>query len=337
MKELTKKLCNAFGPSGEEDEVRALIKAEIAPYCDKIETDKVGNLIAFKRGKKKTEAPTLFAAHMDEVGLMIEYITDDGYLYFDTVGGIDRRVLAGRRVEIGEKRIRGAIASKAIHLQKPEERGICVPVSEMYIDIGAKSREEAAELITVGDNAVFVPNFEDFGDGFIKSKALDDRIGCAVLCEMIKSELEYDTYFAFTVCEEVGCRGALSVAFALSPARTVVIEATTAGDLPDTPQHRRACAVGEGAVLSYMDGGAIYDRAFFDKALAVAKEKEIPCQVKNIVAGGNDSQSFQTGAAGSRVLAISAPTRYIHSASSVVSVSDLEAVRDLAVEVSKMD
>lgn len=336
MKELTKKLCNAFGPSGEEDEVRELIKAEIAPYCDKIEVDKVGNLIAFKCGKNKTDAPTLFAAHMDEVGLMIQYASDDGYLYFDTVGGIDRRVLAGRRVEIGEKRLRGAIASKAIHLQKAEERGICVPISEMYIDVGAESREDVAELIKVGDNAVFVPNFEDFGDGLIKSKALDDRIGCAVLCEMIKSELEYDSYFAFTVCEEVGCRGALSVAFALKPAKTVVIEATTAGDLPDAPKHKRACSVGDGAVLSYMDGGTIYDKAFFDKALSLAKEKMIPCQVKNAVAGGNDSQSFQTGAAGSKVLAISVPTRYIHSASSAASLSDMEAVRDLAIEISKL-
>lgn len=330
MIKLTEKLCNLFGPSGLEDEVREAIIEEIKPYCDKLYTDKVGNLIAFKKGRKHTEKPILFAAHMDEVGFMLQYIADDGYLYFDTIGGIDNSVIGGRRMVIGDNRLLGVVASKAVHLQKREERGVCLPVSEMYIDIGCTNKEDAKKHVSVGDCAVFVPNFEKFGDGFIKSKAIDDRFGCAVLCTMIKEEREYDTVFAFTVCEEVGCRGALTAAYALHPEVTVVIESTTAGDLPGVSEARRACAVGEGAVLSLMDGGTIYDRPFVDKAIALAKEKGVKYQIKNTVAGGNDSRAFQMSAEGSRVLAISAPVRYIHSASSVVKESDLLDVLELA-------
>ena len=182
MINLTKKLCNLYGPSGIEDEVREAIIEEISPYCEKLYTDKVGNLVAYKKGRKKADKPMMFAAHMDEVGFMIQYISDDGYLYFDTIGGIDNSVIGGRRIVLGDNRLLGVVASKAIHLQKAEERGMCIPISEMYIDIGCTDKETAKKHVAVGDCGVFVPNFEEFGDGFIKSKAIDDRFGCAVLC-----------------------------------------------------------------------------------------------------------------------------------------------------------
>jgi len=330
MLKLTEKLCNLYGPSGLEDEVRQAIIEEITPYCENVYTDKVGNVIAYKKGKKSVEKPLLFAAHMDEVGFMIQYISEDGYLYFDTIGGIDNSVIGGRRVILGENKLLGVVASKAIHLQKAEERGMCIPISEMYIDIGCTSKEEAKKHVSVGDCGVFVPNFEEFGDGFVKSKALDDRFGCAVLCTMIKEEREYDTVFAFTVCEEVGCRGAQTTAYSLNPELCVIIESTTAGDLPGVATARRACAINEGAVLSVMDNGTIYDPAFLAKAKKLAEENKVKYQIKNTVAGGNDSRAFQTSAKGSKVLAISAPVRYIHSASSVAKKSDLEDVLALA-------
>jgi len=326
MLELVKKLCDIYGPSGLEDEVREAIASEIRPYCEKLYTDRSGNLIALKKGKKSMEKPLLFTAHMDEVGFMIQHFSEEGYLYFDTVGSVSRRVIAGRRVLIGENRVLGIVASKAVHLQKEEERGVCLPVSEMYIDIGCSSREEAKKHVSIGDCAVFLPNFESFGEGHIKSKALDDRFGCAVLCGLIREDLEYDALFAFTVCEEEGCRGAAAAAYSLRPEVTVVIEATTAGDLPDVAEQDRACRLGEGAVLSIMDGGTLYDKGLFYEAEQLAKENGIKYQIKNTVAGGNDSKAFQTSALGSRVLAVSAPVRYIHSASSVAKTSDLEAV-----------
>ncbi len=330
MIKLTEKLCNLYGPSGLEDEVREAIIEEIKPYCEKLYTDKVGNLIAFKKGKISTDTPLLFAAHMDEVGFMVQYISPEGYLYFDTIGGVDNSVIGGRRLIIGEDKLLGVVASKAIHLQKAEERGMCIPISEMYIDIGCTTKEDAKKHVSVGDCGVFVPNFEEFGDGFIKSKAMDDRFGCAVLCTMIKEEREYDTIFVFTVCEEVGCRGAQTAAYSLNPKCTVVIESTTAGDVFGVSPERRACAVGEGAVLTVMDGGTIYDKPFFDKAIEIAKTNNVKYQIKNTIAGGNDSRAFQTTANGSRVLAISAPVRYIHSASCVAKKTDLEDVLALA-------
>ncbi len=330
MLNLTEKLCNLLGASGDEDLVRDAILEEIKTYCDDISVDACGNIIVHKKGKKSVEKPILFAAHMDEVGLMIEYISDDGYLYFGTIGGIDKSVLGGKRVLIGENKLLGVIASKAVHLQKPEERGVCIPISEMYIDIGCTSKEEAKKYVSIGDCACFVPNFEYFGDGMIKSKAIDDRFGCAVLCEMIKEEREYDTDFVFTVCEEVGCRGAQTAGFALSPEKTVVIESTTAGDIPSASVTQRACVVGDGATLSIMDGGTVYDRPFVDEAIGLAKANGVAYQIKNTVAGGNDSRAFQQTAFGSKVLAISAPVRYIHSSGSIVKISDMENVLALA-------
>ncbi len=330
MIKLTEKLCNLLGPSGAEDDVRNAILEEIKPYCDDIKVDRNGNIIVHKKGKKHVEKPIRFAALMDEVWLMIQYISDEGYLYFDTLGGIDKSVLGGKRVIIGENKILGVIASKAVHLQKADERGVCIPISEMYIDIGCTSKQDAKEHVAVGDCACFVPNYENFGDGMIKSKAIDDRFGCAILCQMIKEDREYDTDFAFTVCEEVGCRGASTVAYALCPEKTVVIESTTAGDIPSASATTRACVVGEGAVISVMDGGTIYDRQFIDEAIVLAKDNEVAYQIKNTIAGGNDSRAFQQSAFGSKVLAISAPVRYIHSSGSIAKISDMEAVMSLA-------
>lgn len=330
MLKLTEKLCNLFGPSSCEDLVREAIIEEISPYCEKLYTDKVGNLIAFKKGKKSVEKPIVFSAHMDEVGVMIQYISDDGYLYFDTIGGVNNSVLGARRLIIGDNKILGVIASKAVHMQKREERGKCIPIEEMYIDIGCTTKEDAEKYVSVGDLATFVPNFEEFGDGFVKSKAIDDRFGCAVLCQMIKEDRELDTVFVFTVCEETGCRGALSAAFALNADKAVIIESTTAGDMPGISEARRACCVGKGAVLSVMDGGTIYDRDFFDKAVSIAEENDVKYQVKTTVCGGNEARSYQTTGKGCKVLVISAPVRYIHSASCVAKTSDFEEVLSLA-------
>lgn len=329
-----KKYCDALSPSGMEQEIRDIIIADIAPYCE-YEVDPCGNLIAFKKGKKRRDKKVVFAAHMDEVGFMVSFIDEDGYIYFGEIGGIDRRVVSGRRVTFCESGVKGVVASKAIHLQPMSERGICEPVSSMRIDIGCTSREEAEKYVGIGDCCVFSPNYEEFGDGFIRSKALDDRFGCAVLVSMIKEELEYDTYFAFNTCEEVGCDGALEVAYRLRPDVAVIIEATTAGDMPGTPKHRRACALREGAVLSFMDGGTIYNRPFFDYACKLAEEKGIKYQAKNVVAGGNEARAFQSTGSGAKVLAISAPTRYIHSESNVLCKDDITAVRDLAWAINE--
>lgn len=329
MIKLLEKLCNAFGPSGLEDEVRDIIINEIKPYATEIRTDAVGNLIAFKKGKKSREKKMLFSAHMDEVGFMISHISNDGFAYFDTLGGIDKRVISGRRVVVGENRINAVVAAKPIHLQPPEERGVCVQVNKMYMEIGSVNKEQTSKVLSVGDVAVFEPNFELFGTNKIKSKAIDDRLGCSVLCEMIKDELEYDTYFAFCICEETGCRGAMGVAFSVKADYVCVVEATTAGDIHGVPAAQKACLQGEGAVISFMDGGTVYDKAVVAGAMSLAAKEGIKAQLKTLVAGGNDASAYQRTYTAAKVLAVSAPVRYIHSASSVADINDIEEILKL--------
>ena len=335
MKDLIKKYCDLLGPSGMEDSVREAIIEDIKAYATTYETDPNGNLIVFKKGKQERKNKVLFSAHMDEVGFMVKYIDADGYLWFDAVGGVDRRVVSGRRVVFCESEVHGVVASKAIHMQTPEERGKCEPISEMHIDIGASSKDEAKKYISVGDCAVFEPNYEDFGEGLVRSKALDDRFGCAILVKMIQSDLEYDTWFAFNTCEEIGCDGAKEVGHRLKPDIVIALETTTAGDILGVPRSRCACAVGDGAVLSLMDRSTIYDKKLVELATTVADEKGIKWQYKNVVAGGNEAGAYQRAASGARVLAISAPARYIHSASNVLAMSDMEAVAQISAALNE--
>lgn len=323
---ILKDYCDIPAPSGLEKAVRRRIIGDIRNFATEYHTDATGNLIVFKKGRKERKNKLLIAAHMDEVGFMVTYVCDDGTLCFDTVGGIDRRVVSGRRLRFCKDGMIGIVGSKAIHMQKKGERGVCEPITDMRIDIGCDSKEAAEKLVQIGDCAVFATDFEEFGDGMIKSKALDDRFGCALMVDMIRSDLEYDTYFSFNTCEEIGCDGAKEVSFQVQPDIAVVLESTTAGDVCGVPDTMCACKVRGGAVISHMDNGTIYDKELVRLAMDIAKENDIPAQLKNIVAGGNDARSFQTGAAGARVLAISAPTRYIHSASSVVAKEDLISV-----------
>ena len=325
-----KEYCDILGPSGLEDAVRERIIEDIKDSGAEYEVDALGNLIVFKKGRKRRENKVLVAAHMDEVGFMVTYVGEDGYLFFDAVGGVDRRVVSGRRIKFLKNGITGIVASKAIHIQKPSEFGMCEPISEMNIDIGCYDKESASKLVKIGDCATFCPNYEDFGDGLIKSKAIDDRFGCALMVDLINSDLEYDTYFTFNTCEEIGCDGAKEVCYRLRPDVAIILESTTAGDVCGTPEGRRACEVRKGAVISHMDGGTIYDKELVAMAMQIGKDEDIPCQLKNIVAGGNEARSFQQEALGARVLAISAPTRYIHSACSVAAKEDLLSVGKLA-------
>ena len=324
-----KTLCDIVAPSGSEAAVREAIKSDIAPFADSIKTDALGNLIAFRKGKKQGKT-IMVAAHMDEVGFMINYIADDGRLMFDAVGGLDARVVAGRRVSFTKNGKLGVIAAKAIHIQTAEEQEKTTPINKMYIDIGVNSREEAERFVSIGDVASFVPNYEQFGEGYLKSKAIDDRFGCYILCRLIREEPEYDTYFAFTTREEVGCRGAFAVSYQIKPDISIVIEATTAGDIQGAPKHATACGLGKGAVLVFMDGGTIYDRDLFDRTEKTAVANNISYQAKNVIAGGTDSSAIQRSNAGVRVVGLSAPCRYIHSASCIVKESDLDDVYSLA-------
>lgn len=330
MIDTIKTLCTLPGVSGWEDAVRDYIRAQAEPYASKIRTDSMGNLIVEKKGAVTGKKTLMLAAHMDEVGLMVHSITDEGYLKFDTVGGIDRRVLVGKPVLVGEKRLPGVIGLKAYHLTTAEERKKVPKLREFYIDIGAKDREEAQKYVTLGDAAVFDTDVLEFGHGFLKGKALDDRIGCAVMVELLREPLPMDCTFVFTVQEEVGTRGAFGAAFSVTPDLALVLEGTTAADLPDMEVRQRICSPGNGPVIPFMDGGTVYDRGLFELLRDLAEKAGIPWQTKEFISGGTDAAAIQRSKNGVRVGAISAAVRYLHTPSSVASIEDCQNILALS-------
>ena len=230
----------------------------------------------------------------------------------------------GKPVVLGENEIPGLIGLKAIHLVSSEEEKKVPKTDALYIDIGAKDREEAEKLVPPGTYGSFVGPPQEFGQGFLKAKAIDDRIGCAIMLELLKEDLPLDVTFAFTAQEEVGTRGAFGTAFSVSPEVALVLETTTAADLPGVEGARRVCAPGKGPVISYMDGATIYDRDLFENLRRLAEDHGIPWQTKEYIAGGNDARTIQRSRSGVRVAALSAAVRYLHAPATVGSLADFE-------------
>ena len=324
---LLQKLCAADGISGDENTVRELILAEIRPFADSVTIDPLGNLLIHKKGKNRPKAKLMLSAHMDEVGLMVTDITSDGYLKFDEVGGIDRRVLIGKNVTVSQT-VNGVIGVKPIHLTKGDESSAIPSYSELYIDIGAQSAQEAQKYVSPGDSVCFVSEFTQTTE-MIRFKAIDDRFGCLVLIDLIKSELDFDTDFAFVVQEEVGLHGATVAAYTLDPDYALVIETTTAADIPEIDAQKQVCCLGEGAVISMMDKRTIYDKEMAALALKTAEEIGVKAQIKRAVAGGNDAGVIHKSRGGVRTLAVSLPCRYLHAPSCVAAKDDCESVLQL--------
>jgi len=324
-----KDLCALNGVSGNEDEVREYIINRAKKYTDEITTDVMGNVIILKKGAKTPDKKIVLCAHMDEVGIIVTSVTDDGYLRFAKAGGIDNRVMLGKSVLIGKNRVQGVIGCKAIHLVKLKDRETPTEAEDMYIDIGTANREEAEKLVSPGDSGTFDEDIREFGDGYIKAKAIDDRLGCAVLLELIESELPVDCMFAFTVQEEVGLRGANTAAYQTAPDIAIIVEGTTAADLPSVSENKKVCKLGNGPVIPFMDNGAIYNKEIRNKIIEIADKNEIPWQTKTYVAGGTDGAAFQNSRSGVKTIGIAAPIRNLHSPSNVGKLSDMEAVLKL--------
>ncbi len=342
--QLLEKLCLAFGPSGCEGDVADIIKAEVGNFADEIITDALGNLILKIRGK--TDKKVMLAAHMDEVGFMARCADDLGCIYFHTVGGMDEGALCARRVKLRGKNgviYNGVIDSKAIHSQTAKERENNISCDKMHINIGALSKQEALEKIPVGSYATFDSEFVFFGDGFIKSKALDDRAGCAVLCDIIKKirktgvTPENTLYFSFTVREEVGRSGAITAASRIMPDFALIMECTAVADIPDVPEHKQVSKLKNGVAVSLMDRSTVYRREVIDKITALAKNNDLKYQIKTLVSGGNDAGHIHKTAGGVRCATLSIPSRYIHSACCVIHKDDYFSAFDLAYAIAVND
>ena len=338
MKELLKELSLAFGPSGCEDEVREIIRKyleENMPKGAELYTDHNGGI--FLHIKNEGKPRLMVSAHMDEVGFMVTHIEENGLLRFGCVGGIDTLVLSAKRV-ISESGKRGSIITKPIHLLTYEEKDKKPKISDMLIDIGASSREEAEKLTFVGEYFTFDSDYVEYGEGFVKCKALDDRLGCAIMCKTVKDIKEglvpeYDIYFAFTCREEVGYSGAFGAAYAIKPDYGIVIESKAVADVHGVSEQKKVCELGDGAVISFADLGTIYDRDFVRHIMELCDKKEIKYQVHRVISGGNDSRNIQGSACGCKVGLLSAASRYIHSPANVVHYDDLDAIYKALKEV----
>jgi endoglucanase len=322
------KLSNACGVAGREEEVRTLMKKFLKPHMDEVKEDKLGNVIGIKKGGKK--APKIMlAAHMDEIGLLVKTISKDGFLRFAKIGGIDDRILLAQKVKVFTEKgpLHGIIGSKPPHIQKDEEIKKPVTSENLFIDVGAKDRKETEKMgVKIGDPVAFDIKFAKIGKDIVIGKAFDDRIGCAVMVEAMKKlrKSECTIYAVGTVQEEVGLRGATTAAFGIYPDIGLAIDVTVAGDVPGVKEVEAPIKMRKGPSLSVADRGLITHPRVLRLLINAAKENKIPYQLEAGLPGSTDAARISLTKEGVPSGAISVPTRYIHSPTSMLSLKDVE-------------
>jgi len=319
---LLKKLTDACGLPGFEDEVRNIIKEELKGHVDSIKIDRMGNLIAVKNANA-TGKHIALSAHMDEVGLCVKHIEKNGAIRFVS-WGVDQRLLPSMHVLVGDKKTPGVIGIKAIHLTKEAERDQVVEADTLYIDIGCESKEECEKLVNLGDFVAFNSEFVEFGDSKVKAKALDDRVGCAAIIEILKSDTPYKLTGVFCAQEEVGLRGSAIVAKSLNADLVINIEGTICADTEGVKEYGHVTTQGAGPALSLLDRSSIYQRKYVEEIVGIAEKNKIPFQYRRTGMGGTDAGRYHTEGAGRPCIGIAVPCRYIHSPVSVMDKNDYE-------------
>jgi endoglucanase len=331
-------LSDAFGVAGFEDEVRETIEQLISPYVDEIRTDPLGNLIATRKGG--TNTTLMLDAHMDEVGFIVKWIEDTGYLRFTPIGGWDTRILPSHRVEIltraGEKRT-GVIGAAPPHILKEEERKKPIPLEQMFIDVGASSQREAAELgIHIGDPLTIHYPFTELRSGYVTGKAFDDRAGCAVMIEtarrLTETDLSVNLALSFVISEEVGSRGARTAAYQVNPDLALALEGTIGADMPGVSEESQPVRLGRGPAITVADRTIIVPKRIIQALERAAEGKAITYQYKLPTYGGTDAGAIHTTRAGIPSGVVSVPCRFIHSPTSTMRLNDFENTVRLIVE-----
>lgn len=334
MLENLETLSRLAGVSGRETAVRDYIISLISEYADEVTTDNAGSVIALKRGARESEKRLMILAHIDESGLIVTHICEDGLLKFETVGSTDTKALCGKTVIVGEGRIPGVVGTVPLHLCSSEERSKYPAAESMYIDIGASSAKEAEMAVSPGDVCVFDTSFEIFGEAKIKGRAVDGRAGCAVLIELMKQEYMTDVYFVFAAGENMGHRGAACAAFGVEPHYAIVINSVCAADIPTVAEDAKICRLGGGAVLSFMDKRTVYDRELLVRAQEICKQSDIKFQIKQTFTEGSEAGIIQTSRAGVRVMPVGLPCRYMHTPAAMIAQADVQAVFRLVYELA---
>jgi putative aminopeptidase FrvX len=325
---LLETLSNAFGPSGCEDEVRRLLAWDLRDKVDDLQTDALGNLIAFKQGTgPEPRLKVMVDAHTDEVGLMITRIEKNGMLGFQAVGSIDPRLLMAKGVVVGEGRIPGVIIAPPVHLTKAKQRKQVIQIDQLVIDIGASSADKAKELVEMGDYAAFDTRFQVLSeDGLrtVKGKAFDDRIGCAVAAALADGEYAVDLYISFSAQEEVGLRGARVAAFRIEPDLAFALEGTICDDTPKKEDVSPTTELGKGPAITVMDRSFVADKRLVRLLTEVAEANGLPYQIKQPGVGGTDAGAIHLSKAGVPSAGVAVPCRYIHAPVSMASLNDFD-------------
>jgi endoglucanase len=311
LKKLLKKLSETYGPSGREDRIRDVITGELQGFCDEIFTDKMGNLIAVKKG---TAAKIMVAAHMDEIGVIVTYIDKKGFLRFSNVGGVSPYILLGQRVRFENGTV-GTVGMEKIKDSKE------ISLEKLYLDIGAKDREEAERFVKVGDIAVY-DREAVFANNRMIGKAMDDRCGCAVLIRALQElgQTDNEIYAVFTTQEEVGLRGARTSSYHLNPDIGLAIDVTTVGDTPKA--EKMAVALGKGAAIKVKDASVISHPKIKALLTELAERNDIPYQFEVLTAGGTDAGAIHLTREGIPSGVISVPCRYVHTPGEMIDLAD---------------
>ena len=327
--DLLKRLSEASGIPGHEEEIRAIIREALAGVVDGIEIDLLGNIIAHKRGEGPKVA---VAAHMDEIGFLVSYIDENtGFLRVEPLGGFDPRTLIAQRVRVHTNSgvLIGAIGVKPVHILPEEERKKVPQVKDLFVDVGLPAGK-VVELVSVGDMVTLHQEFVEMGE-LVSGKSLDDRLGVYVGIEALRKVRAHraDIYFVGTVQEEVGLRGARTSAFAISPEIGVALDVTIACDIPDAKPQERVTEVGKGVAIKLKDSASISHPRLVKFLVDLAEEKGIPYQLEILPRGGTDAGAMQLAREGAAVVTLSVPTRYVHTAVEAAHKKDIQAAVDL--------
>ncbi len=328
--ELLRKLTAATGISGREEEVRSLIAAEMRPLVDEVTTDVMGNVLGHRKGK--TSLRLVLAAHMDEIGFMVNHIDDNGFLRIIPIGGFDPRTLMAQKVIVhGKKDLPGVMGSKPIHVLSEEEKKKVLKVEDYFIDVGLPAAT-VKKLVALGDAVTWHREFTEIGDS-IASKAFDDRVGVYVMIEALRrvkgKPLNVDLYAVATVQEEVGVRGATTSALGLDPDIGIAVDITLANDVPGAPDHEKVTTLGGGAAIKIMDSYSISNPKLVEHLKDIAAKKKIKIQMEILPRGGTDAGAIQRSGKKAAVVTLSIPTRYAHSTVEVCNKNDVKACIDL--------
>lgn len=317
MKKLLQTLTETFGPSGYEDEVRRIVRREVEGLADEVRVDPLGNLIARKRPTKAATDPkrVMVAAHMDEIGVMVSHVDENGFIRFAPVGGVFRRYVLGSRVRF----LNGT--QGIIGFDRLDNINELPTLDKVYIDVGASNRKDCP--VQVGDVAAFDRQFSDLGDRLV-AKSMDDRVGVLVAIETLRAlkSTPFDVYFVFTTQEEVGTRGAATSAYGIDPDVGIALDVTPAGDTPNAL--RMEMALGKGPCIKIQDVGMIADPRVVDWMIRAAEKNKVPYQREVLLIGSTDARAIQVARAGVPAGCISIPVRYVHSPSEMVDYADVQ-------------